>query len=345
MQFSLLFFSQRERERCADQYQLVTDCTTYCDARGFQAIWLPERHFHSLGGIFPSPAVLAASLAPLTTNIRLRAGSVILPLHHPAVVVEAWSVVDNLSHGRVDLAFASGWNVNDFVLSPAAYANLRREWIERIAVVKALWEGKAVEFPNGDGQLIAVSVHPRPIQPALSTWLAVSRRTDSFKLAGSMGMNVLTMLSGINLAQLHEKIAVYREARQKAGLDPTTGVITLMLHTYVHRDLQTVHKRVREPLLDYIRQSAITHLQGGAVSLGSEAGPHQINRLVEYSFQRYFNSGSLLGDVFTTKSMIIESRAAGVDEIACMLDFGLTREQILEGLPYLHQLHGECVDV
>ncbi|MEM8605147.1 MAG: Uma2 family endonuclease, partial [Cyanobacteria bacterium P01_H01_bin.121] len=36
-------------------------------------------------------------------------------------VAEDWSVVDNLSQGRVDLAFAMGWNANDFAIAPQNY--------------------------------------------------------------------------------------------------------------------------------------------------------------------------------------------------------------------------------
>jgi alkanesulfonate monooxygenase SsuD/methylene tetrahydromethanopterin reductase-like flavin-dependent oxidoreductase (luciferase family) len=44
----------------------------------------------------------------VTSRIRLRAGSVVLPLHDPVRVAEEWAVVDQLSNGRVDLAFAQG---------------------------------------------------------------------------------------------------------------------------------------------------------------------------------------------------------------------------------------------
>jgi natural product biosynthesis luciferase-like monooxygenase protein len=346
VQLSLLFFSQNEQTRPDDQYGLLTECATYCDARGFTAIWLPERHFDPMGGIYPNPAVVAAYLAAQTRTIRLRAGSVVLPLHHPASVVEAWAVVDHLSGGRVDLAFASGWNVNDFVLAPAAYANHRQEWLDRIPVVKALWAGDAVELPNGDGKPTRITVHPRPVQPVLATWLAVSRRVDSFEHAGAMGMNVLTMLSGIQLEQLRERTTVYRAARRTAGHDPATGVVTLMLHTHLGETVEAVHRIVREPLLAYIKQSARAHVQGGAVALGREAAtPQQLDRMAEYSLERYVTTGSLLGDVATAERMVGKVRAAGVDEIACMLDFGPTREQIVANLPYLARLRDACAAV
>ena len=48
----------------------------------------------------------------------MRAGSCVLPLHHPARVAEEWAVIDNLTGGRAGLAIASGWQPDDFVLRP-----------------------------------------------------------------------------------------------------------------------------------------------------------------------------------------------------------------------------------
>ena len=48
---------------------------------------------------------------------------------------------------------------------------------------------------------------------------------------------------------------VYREARREAGLDPQTGRVALMLHTYVHEDGDLVRERVRGPFREYLRTS------------------------------------------------------------------------------------------
>lgn len=50
----------------------------------------------------------SAGLATATKFVRLQAGSVVTPLHNPIRMAEEWSVVDNLSLGRVGVAFATG---------------------------------------------------------------------------------------------------------------------------------------------------------------------------------------------------------------------------------------------
>jgi alkanesulfonate monooxygenase SsuD/methylene tetrahydromethanopterin reductase-like flavin-dependent oxidoreductase (luciferase family) len=139
LDFSLMFFSAVAGESARpDLYHLVQEAARFADTHGFSALWLPERHFHPFGGPYPNPAVLAASLATITSRVRLRAGSVVLPLHQPAHVAETWSMVDNLSAGRVEVAFGSGWNPNDFVLSPDTFAAARDITRERIEAVRRL---------------------------------------------------------------------------------------------------------------------------------------------------------------------------------------------------------------
>ena len=75
----------------------------------------------------------AAALAAVTERVRVRSGSVVVPLHHPARIAEEWALVDFLSGGRVDLGLASGWFPNDFVLAtPDSYQRRGEIVFERI---------------------------------------------------------------------------------------------------------------------------------------------------------------------------------------------------------------------
>ena len=86
-----------------------------------------------------------------TKRIAIRAGSVVLPLQNPLRVAEEWAMIDNLSHGRVAIAAASGWHVNCFVLSPDTYKNRYEDMYEKIAVIQKLWRGEKVSLANGAG--------------------------------------------------------------------------------------------------------------------------------------------------------------------------------------------------
>ncbi|QRN93162.1 LLM class flavin-dependent oxidoreductase [Archangium violaceum] len=335
IELSFIFFSDAN-QGLDNRYKLIFDIADFADRHGFEAVWMPERHFHPFGGIYPNPAVLASALAVRTKHIRLRSGSVVLPLHHPAEVVESWAMVDHLSNGRVDLGFASGWNPNDFILSPGTFANLKEVWKERLGTVRRLWRGEPMSFPNGKGKDTEIRVYPQPIQKELNVWLAITKLDETYTYAGHEGYNVLTMLQGIDLDELGRKIRLYKTARQEAGLPPEGGKVTLMLHTLVHENLKRVEAAVREPFFNYIKSALTGHIQ--SLPESERPSERELNKIVEYSYERYFKTGAMFGSVDDVMSVVKKAASVGVTEIACLMDFGIDYSLVMESLPFLHRL-------
>jgi phthiocerol/phenolphthiocerol synthesis type-I polyketide synthase E len=54
IEFSIFFFSSDAADGKSDKYRLVLDATRFADDKGFAAVWVPERHFHSIVGLFPN---------------------------------------------------------------------------------------------------------------------------------------------------------------------------------------------------------------------------------------------------------------------------------------------------
>src|ERR1700752_4233103 len=123
LQFSLMFFACTEDVLRTSIYRLIVESARFADEHDFTSVWVPERHFTSFGYLYPNPAILHAALARETKRVQLRAGSVVAPLHDPLRIAEEWSMVDNLSGGRVGISFASGWTPNDFAFFPQRYGS------------------------------------------------------------------------------------------------------------------------------------------------------------------------------------------------------------------------------
>jgi natural product biosynthesis luciferase-like monooxygenase protein len=314
-------------------YDLVQKAAGFADQRGFSAVWLPERHFHPFGGPYPNPAVLAASLASVTRSIRLRAGSVVLPLHQPAHVAETWSMVDNLSGGRVEVAFGSGWNPNDFVLSPDTFADATATLRQRVEDVRALWRGDTLPLRNGRGESVPTRIYPVPIQPELPVWISTTGNPETFARAGASGFNILTMLLGGDIDDIAPKIAIYRAARRDAGRDPDAGKVALMLHSFVHESGDFARSTIRAPFLDYVRNSVDVQRHGS--DEGRSMTEPQREQVIGYAFERYTRSAALFGSPSECRPMLDRAAAAGVDEIACLIDFGVEDPLVLDSLVYL----------
>jgi len=337
--FSLLFFSDvRQDLSASEKYAFARSLTLFGDAQGFEAVYFPERHFHEFGAFYPDSAVMVASLVAQTQRIRFRTAGISLPLHHPARVVETWSMIDVLSGGRVDLGFGSGWNRPDFLLAPQAYEDRRALMWTRIEEVRRLWAGESLTFAGPGGDPVTVATFPRPLQARLNVWILVAQSDESFVAAGQAGFNVFTMLYGNDLQDLGHKIGLYREARRQAGFDPHTGRVTLMLHTLIGPDCDWVREVVEAPFKDYIRSSLGAHLKARAEPGAAPLDAGEQENILQYAFERYFETGALFGTVEQGRQRVRQALAAGVDEIACLMDFGVDYAAVHDSLPYLEQL-------
>jgi natural product biosynthesis luciferase-like monooxygenase protein len=365
VQFSLFYFDGKEGALPHDKYRLLVEGAKFADESGFTAVWTPERHFHEFGGLYPNPAITSAALAMITHQIQIRAGSIVIPLHHHLRVAEEWAAVDNLSHGRVGVSFASGWHADDFALAPQNYLLRKTEMIGGIETVRRLWRGDPEATANGLGKVVQLRTFPKPIQRELPIWVTCSGNPETFIVAGEVGGGVLTHLLGQSIAELAEKITLYRNTLAQSGHDAAKGTVTLMLHTFLGENVEEVRQKVREPFCEYLL-SAIDLIQrqlessgpngaGGspnpwrkAASLRSDQSPSALRtaeltddekkELAVYGFDRYFNTAALFGTPETCLELVSRLAEIGVDEIACLIDFGVDVESALGSLRHLNAL-------
>lgn len=334
LDFSLFFFSSYNSAE-TEKYKLVLEASEYADRKGFHAIWTPERHFHEFGGLYPNPSVLSAALAVRTKDIRIRSGSVVSPLHDVVRIAEEWSVVDNLSGGRVAISFASGWNPDDFVLAPGSFKQRQEQMFRQIQDLRTLWKGQTLLRKNGLDQEVEIKIYPRPVQEELPVWVTSAGSPETFRKAGEAGANILTHFLGQDADTLAENIRIYRDARAKKGYD--AGKVTLMIHTYIGDDIKEAEDTVRGPFIEYLKSSI-----GLSRTIFEKAGFRENDlteelkdRILAGSFRRYYTEGALIGTVESCAGMINKLKQIDVDEIGCLIDFGIDQAKVMEGLSRL----------
>ncbi|MEZ5882764.1 MAG: LLM class flavin-dependent oxidoreductase [Paracoccaceae bacterium] len=329
------------------KYELLLEGAKFADNHGFCAVWTPERHFHAFGGPYPNPSVTGAAVAAVTKNIGVRAGSCVVPLHHPARVAEEWAVIDNLTNGRAGLAVASGWHPDDFVLRPENTPPANRQALfDATEQIRRLWRGEAVTFPTQKGTFDVVT-QPRPVSKELPIWVTTAGNPQTWIDAGKTGANVLTHLLGQSIDEVAEKIGLYHAALREAGHDPADFKVTLMLHTYVARDRELARKIARGPMKDYLRSAAGLIKQYAwafpafkkpkGISNPAEIDIQSLNAeelegILEFAFQRYFEDSGLFGTVEDCLERVEQLKRIGVDEIACLIDYGIAADTVMEGL-------------
>ncbi len=346
-----LFYFASDASGSADSYDLLLKGARFADENGFSSVWTPERHFHAFGGLYPNPAVTLAALSQITSRVRLCAGSVVSPLHPTPRIAEDFALVDNLSRGRVGISFASGWQPQDFVFAPDRFERRKDVMMEQVDAVRSLWAGESITLPDGRGEPATIRTLPRPVQADIPVWLTAAGSPETFQLAAKHRCGVLTHLLGQTVEELGKKIEIYRQAWRDAG-HPGEGRVSLMLHTFVGADGEEVKRLVREPMKRYLR-SALDLVQKAAWSFPTfkemttnDGGKFQLDHLPEsdvdaildYSFERYYETSGLFGTPERALEMIDRLEAQGVDEVACLIDFGVPAEEVLRSLPQLAQL-------
>ncbi|NPD13865.1 LLM class flavin-dependent oxidoreductase [Xinfangfangia sp. D13-10-4-6] len=347
MDFSLYYWGNDDGPG-PKKYQLLLDGARFADQHGFVAVWTPERHFHAFGGPYPNPSVTGAAVAAVTSNIGVRAGSVVAPLHHPARIAEEWAVIDNLTAGRAGLAFASGWHPDDFVLRPEnAPPKNKAAMFQAIRDVRALWRGEGVDFPKADGSSFTVKTQPRPVSSELPVWVTTAGNPETWAEAGRAGANVLTHLLGQSIAEVAEKIAIYHAALREAGHDPADFTVTLMLHSYIAATREEARRVAEGPMKSYLASAAALVKQYAWAfpafkKPAGAANPMDIDlaalsaeeneAILDFAFQRYFEESGLFGTIDDALARVEELKAIGVGEVACLVDYGIAPDVVLEGL-------------
>lgn len=347
MDFSLYYWGNDDGAG-PKKYELLLEGAKFADSHGFVAVWTPERHFHAFGGPYPNPAVTGAAVAAVTRNIGVRAGSCVVPLHHPARIAEEWAVIDNLTGGRAGIAIASGWQPDDFVLRPENTPPKNKAAMFAAAdQVRRLWRGEGVDFPKADGSMFTVVSQPRPVSAELPLWVTTAGNPETWREAGELGANVLTHLLGQSIDEVAGKIKLYREARAKAGHDPEAGIVTLMLHSYVGRDRAQVRRVAEGPMKAYLA-AAVGLVKQYAWAFPAFKKPEGVTNpmdidlrslsaeeneaILDFAFQRYFEDSGLFGTVEDALARVEQLKRIGVGEVACLIDYGIAPETVMEGL-------------
>jgi natural product biosynthesis luciferase-like monooxygenase protein len=236
----------------------------------------------------------------------------------------------------VAVSFASGWHPDDFIFAPDAYDERRETMFRHIELIQKLWAGETVRLQGVREHEVEIKIMPRPLQPRLPVWITSSGSAETWSRAGAIGANILAAYVGYSDEELKERIGLYRESRAAHGHDPQRGVVTLMLHTFIGQSDEAVRQKVRVPFTNYLRtyfkQYENVHVAPDAISDADK------DVLMAAAFEKYFESHTLLGTPAKCARLLDRLTKLGVDEVACLVDFGVEADAVLDSLHHLNEL-------
>ena len=335
--FGLYFFG----DNAVKKFDQIIEIAEFADRAGLNSLWLPERHFNEFAGFSPNPAIIGAAVAATTKQLQIRA-SVLSPLRHPVNIAEEWSMLDNISQGRVGIAMASGWFSHDFVLNPQAWGKQRDVMMDHMNAIQHLWKGNELSLPGVEAQNTQVELFPKPMSSGIPMWLTTLGNKQNYIDAGHKGIGVLTNMLGQKVSDLTDNIKLYKAARKEAGFDPEGGYITVLLHTLICDDQYQAIEMARKPFCQYLASSVglfqkmveQQNLEADFDNLAEEDRAFLLNA----AYERYVQGNALIGDADSCIKVVEQLKSIGVSEVACFVDFGVTPEQLQRSLPNIVKL-------
>ena len=191
---------------------------------GFDGYGVGERHERPF--LSSSPPVVLSHIAARTRRIRLFTAVTTLSLLDPVRAFEDYSMLDNLSGGRLELIIGKGNGTAQrelFDVTPEDQWDRNAEGYE---LFRKLWQADRVTWSGRFRPPLAdAEVWPRPLQQPIRIWHGSATSRDSVELAARHGDPLFSANVTNPIEPYAELIRHYRERWAFHGHDPAAAVV------------------------------------------------------------------------------------------------------------------------
>lgn len=188
------------------------------DALGYHHVKTVEHYFFAYGGYSPDPVTFLAAAAARSRRVRVGTSAVIPAFTHPLKLAGKLAMLDNISHGRLDVAFGRGFLPDEFTAFGVSMDESRARFIEGIEACKRLWSEENVVWESEHYRFGPVTLLPRPAQlPHPPVFITSARSSESCAEAGTRGYHLQTVPGVLSKDDLRDRIATHRDAWSAAG--------------------------------------------------------------------------------------------------------------------------------
>jgi probable F420-dependent oxidoreductase len=151
---------------------------------GISTLWVPEhvvlldkyasKYPYSNDGQLPAPTnapifdpfIALATMAAVTSKIRLATGICLVPEHNPLVLAKVVATVDFLSGGRALLGVGIGWLEEEFQAIGVPWERRAQRTREYIDSMRRLWGEEVSSYKGEFVHFDAVRSNPKPVKGA-----------------------------------------------------------------------------------------------------------------------------------------------------------------------------------
>ena len=250
MKFGLFDHVDRNDRPLAKQFDERLEFAAAADEAGFYCLHVAEHHGTPVNMV-PNPAVYLAAVARATTRIRLGALVFLLPLYSPLRLIEEIAMLDQLSHGRLEVGVGRGVSPFELNFHKVDHDQSRAIFLDAYA---CMLKGLTSDELNHAGPFFTYKKVPielkslqRPYPPI---WYASSAEFGS-RWAGEQGLHFNTLG---NIETAKKNIDAFKDAFAAAGSKPAhpksefpDGVVVAVSRQVVVADTDLEARRIAQP--------------------------------------------------------------------------------------------------
>jgi limonene 1,2-monooxygenase len=168
----------------------------HCDRLGLDEAWIGEHHSAGWETV-ADPALMIAAAAERTKSIRIGAGVVSLPYHHPLLVADRFVQLDYMTRGRAMLGVGPGALVSDAFMMGIDPSTQRPRMDESLGVILRLLSGEVVTHESDWFTLKEARLQMLPMHGPLPIAVASTTSPAGMVCAGKHGVGVLSLGAGL----------------------------------------------------------------------------------------------------------------------------------------------------
>ncbi len=196
-------------------FEDILDQAEVADGAGFDVFWSVEHHGSVEVTHMPAPEQFLTAVAMRTKQLRV-GHSVVLthPLfNHPVRLAERAAVLDNLSGGRLEMGFGRS-TPREWAIFHIDGDETRPVLEEVLHLMPQIWTQDSFQYDGEYFQVAPITIVPRMLQkPHPRMWIAAGS-DESLKMAGRLGVGVLSLTLLRPFSELEKTLKIYREAQK-----------------------------------------------------------------------------------------------------------------------------------
>jgi alkanesulfonate monooxygenase SsuD/methylene tetrahydromethanopterin reductase-like flavin-dependent oxidoreductase (luciferase family) len=202
-----------------DLYGAAIAQCAWADGHGFSSVTLTEHHATS-DGYLPSPMVMGAAIAAVTSRLELCLSLILLPLHNPLRVAEDLAVLDLISRGRLRLTVGLGYRPEEYEQLGVELRRRPSLMEEGVEALKQAWTGEPFEYRGR-----TVRILPRPAQRPRPTISMGGSSSASARRAARIADGYQPLAPRLYQVYLDELAALGRPAPESNRGDGAGGYV------------------------------------------------------------------------------------------------------------------------